>query len=309
MRTIVTALVLSVVATGLAGSVPASGAATGAAPAAAIDCAVSMASVGDDGHYRSIGVSVSTTRPPTVTDFGAVSGLTSIRSLSTGSFDADTMIPEDWFQESTHLGTGTNVVFQLTARADNDGRRATAENLASRWSGFRRTVMASSLLPTRYLYALHDNGSLYRYVITSGTAGRPVLTGAGRVAGFGTVRDMTLIGRTPQYDALLANTTTGRLILIKIPTTATMTATTTTIRSRTWQAFDHLALGNCATPSGGTVTTLIGVNSASGEAYAYRMGFVTNSSTPIQGLGRLAGTWHYPTLASVFEATSHPRGA
>ena len=63
------------------------------------------------------------------------------------------------------------------------------------------------------------------------------------------------------------------------------------------------------TSGGGTVTTLIGVNSATGEAYAYRMGFVTGAGTPIQSLGRLAGTWHYPTLTTVFEATSHPRGA
>ncbi|RIQ28191.1 hypothetical protein [Jiangella rhizosphaerae] len=302
MRTIATALVLSVVAAGLAGSVPAG------AAGVPIDCPVSMASVGDDGHYRSIGVSHSTGQAPEVTDFGAVSGLTSIRSLATGSFDADTMIPEESFQETTHLGTGTNVIFRLVARADNDGVRATAENLASRWGGFRRTVMASSLLPNSYLYALHDSGYLYRYLATSGPYG-PAPTAAGRVAGFGTVRDITLIGRTPQYDALLANTTTGRLILVKIPTTARMTATTTTIRSRTWQVFDHLAIGNCSDASGGTVTTLIGVNSATGEAYAYRMGFVRDASTPIQSLGRLAGTWRYPTLTTVFEATSHPRGA
>lgn len=308
MRTIVTGLVLAVVATGLAGSAPA-GAESGPTRGAAIDCGVSMASVGDDGHYRTIGVSGSTGNPPSIHDFGAVSGLTSIRSLSTGLFDADTMLPEDWFQHWIHYGTGTNVVFELFARSDNDGIGVTAENLASRWGGFRQTVTASSLLPKTYFYALHDNGYLHRYLVTSGTEARPVFTGAGRVAGFGTVRGMTLIGRTAQYDALLANTTTGRLILVTIPTTTVMTATTTTIRASTWQVFDHLAIGNCSTPGGGTVTTLIGVNSATGEAYAYRMGFVTGAGTPIQSLGRLAGTWHYPTLTTVFEATSHPRGA
>lgn len=307
MRPIATVLVLTLAAAGLVGSVPAGSAAAAGVP---IDCSVSMASVDSDGHYRGVRVSGTTSRAPSVTDFGAVAGLTSIRSLATGSLDADSSTPEESYQETTHLGTGTNVIFQLVARGDAAGTRATAQNLASRWGGFRRTVLASSLLPNHYLYGLHDNGSLYRYRVTYETgSNRPALTSAGQAPGFGTVRDITLIGRTPQYDALLANTTTGRLILVKIPVSSTMTATTTTIRSRTWQGFDHLAIGSCTDPAGGVVTTLIGTNSSTGEAYAYRMGFLRDATTPIAGLGRLAGTWRYPTLATVFGATSHPRGA
>ncbi|SEE22748.1 hypothetical protein [Jiangella alba] len=305
MRLIATALVLTLAAAGLAAAGPAAAAAAGAP----IDCPVNMASVDTDGHYRAIRVSGSTGRAPSVTDYGAVTGLTSIRSLATGSLDADVSTPEESYRETTHLGTGTNVIFQLVARADATGSRATAQNLASRWGGFRRTVLASSLMPHQYLYGLHDNGSLYRYRVTYGDGSRPTLASAGHLPGFGTVRDITLIGRTSQYDALLANTTTGRLILVKIPVTTTMTATTTTIRSRTWQGFDHLAVGSCTDPAGGVVTTLIGTNSSAGAAYAYRLGFLRDATTPIEGLGQLAGTWHYPTLATVFEATSHPRGA
>lgn len=306
MRLIATALAIALAAAGLA---PAGTAAPAAASGVPIDCPVSMASVDSDGHYRAIRVSGTTSRAPSVTDFGAVTGLTSVRSLATGSLDADSSTPAESYHETTHLGTGTNVIFQLVARGDAAGTRATAQNLASRWGGFRRTVLASSLLPHHYLYGLHDNGSLYRYRVTYGSGGHPSLTSAGHVPGFGTVRDITLIGRTPQYDALLANTTDGRLILVKIPVTTTMTAATTTIRARTWQGFDHLAVGSCTNPAGGVVTTLIGTNSSTGAAYAYRMGFLRDATTPIEGLGRLAGTWRYPTLAAVFDATTHPRGA
>lgn len=246
-----------------------------------------MASVGDDGHYRAIRVSGTTGQSLTVTDFGVVTGLTSIRSLA----------------------TGTNVVFNLTARADVDGRRASSENLASRWGGFRRTVFAGSMLPRSYLYALHDNGNLNRYLVTT-PGGRPAMTRAGQDAGFGAVRAMTLIGRTPQCDAILANTTTGRLILIKIPTTTAMTASVTIIRACTWQNFDQLVTGNCYNPvTGSNVTTLIGTNSTTGEAYIYQMGFLTGAQTPIRGLGRLAGTWHYDILAGVVMLGAHPHGA
>jgi hypothetical protein len=303
MRILVASLATSVLALGLAGSAPASAAGT------PIDCAVALAAVGDDGHYRTIHVAGTTTTPPAVHDFGAVDGLTSIRSLATGTFDADTMVPDQAFQETTHLGTGTNVLFHLTARADREGIRASSENVVSRWGGFRRTVFAGSMLPTSYLYALHDNGSLYRYVVTW-PGGRPAAVPAGQVAGFGAIRGMALIGRTPQYDALIANTTGGRLILVKIPATTSMRVNTTTIRGSTWQVFDQLVVGNCNNPvTGSNVTTLIGVNSADGEAYAYELGFLRDAGTPIRGLGRLAGDWHHRNVAGVEMLGDHPDGA
>lgn len=301
MRVLATAAAASVISAalmGVSGTQPAQSAAT------SWSCGVAVGAVDAGGHYRRLVVD-DVSDAPGMADFGVAPVSTPLRALATGTFDADPSIPDLAWQEVFHFGTTTNALVQVTARIDQEGRTLGAQVLATRWGGFRRLVFAGmSTLPTDYLYGLHDNGTLNRYRITWND-GVPSAASAGRLSGYGDLKTIALVGRTSSYDALLANTVSGQLVVIKIPTRSTMSATRTVIRNRTWQGFEHLAVETCAD---GT-SSLLGVDSDTGAAYAYSMEFLRGPGSSIAGLGRVGGSWKYGVLSGVTALASHPRGA
>jgi hypothetical protein len=69
-----------------------------------------------------------------------------------------------------------------------------------------------------------------------------------------------------------------------------MTPVVKQVRSGTWGAFDYLVAQRCGQVS----TLLIGVDKDAGTAYLYAMSHANGSSTVIQSLGKLPGTYTDP---------------
>lgn len=291
----------------VAGATPSarSGSLTAAVPAGT--CAVQSAVI-VNGRYQYRHVNrESIAQPPEIVDYGALPSGTTLRAMSTGTFDADPSMPGMTWVAIDHFANSTRNLFAMQAlRHEQTGVETTLDQVGTRWGGFRRLVYAGRLsIDHPYLYGLHDDGSLYRYRVTYDSNAFPSFQAAGRVGGFGDLRTIAIVGQTSSYDALIANTTGGQLVVIKIPTTSSMQATRTVIRTRTWQGFDHLAVGAC--PEGGTL--LVGVNSTTGRAYAYSMAFLRNTSSSIVGHGQVGGTWKTPLFSDVQPLGEYLRGA
>lgn len=275
-----------------------------AAPASAsLPCSVELSIIGA-GRYREIRVD-DTTSDRYISEIGEVPGGRSVRSLATGFYHADFGLKDRY-----HLGNTSTSLFSLGAHTDDEGNDTIAvTSLGRGWGGFRRLVATGDAVESDHapnLYGLHDNGRIYRYRISPGTGQQRVLTGAGSVAGFSDLKTITLISVTPSYDALLANTTSGQLVVIKIPNSSTMTATRTVIRSRTWQGFEHLVVADC---HDGWNNVLLGIDHDTSTAYAYAMADLRNSSSAILGHGPVAGSWPWLVLNSLYEAGLEPEAA
>lgn len=272
-----------------------------AAASSTLPCSIEMSIIGA-GRYREIRVS-DTTSPRTVTEIGEVPGGRSVRALATGHFHADF-----GFKIRYHLGNIGTSLLVLSARDDQDSKEIAATTMGRGWDGFRRLVSSGEAVESGpvSLYGLHDNGSIYRYRVAAREGGQRVVTSAGSVAGFSDLKTIALIGVTSSYHALLANTTSGQLVVIKIPTSSTMTATRTVIRTRTWQVFEHLAVADC---NEGSTNVLVGIDHDTSSAYAYSMAFLTNTTSSILGHGRVAGSWPWLVFTSLHEAGNPPQGA
>lgn len=298
------AAVASVVTVSLATATPVpTQAAAVPTAAAAATCRTEIDALSRDDRYHSVALTHDVSDPPTVVDYGPVGG--TFQTLATGNIDFGDPA-QQIYSETWHFGT-TNSLYLVRAHHDliTNERSVSAQLVASRWGGFRRLVHSGQLGErTNTLYGLHTNGSLYRYQVTWDSSGTPSVAGYGNVTGFGDLRTMTLISHTSSYDALLANTTTGQLIMIKIPATPTMQATSTVIRARTWGGLDQFAIGVC-----NSGTMLVATNSATGAAYGYQLAFLNGTSTPITSLGQLQGTWPYDILTNSFEIGVSPNGA
>lgn len=276
-----------------------------AVPAASstLPCPVQMSIIGA-GKYREITVE-DTTSPRAILEVGEVPGGRSIRSLGTGFYHDDF-----GFRWRDNYGNTSSSLFRLSTRTNYETGEHNIDvtSLARGWGGFRRLVstgLGNTSVGPDTLYGLHDNGSLYRYRI-SYVNERFTATGAGSVAGFSDLKTIALISVTSSYHALLANTTGGQLVVIKIPTSSTMTATRTVIRSRTWQGFEHLALTDCGD---GWNQALIGIDHDTSSAYAYSMEDLRNTSSSIVGHGQVAGSWPWLVLNSLYYEDYRPQGA
>lgn len=133
-----------------------------------------------------------------------------------------------------------------------------------------------------YLYGVHDNGRLYRYTSTSG-----IVRSAGSQSGFGAVRTLTLIGEHADRDVLLVTLATGQLSVVRVPRTPTMTATSSQIRSRSWQGFTALTYRDSG--RAGQPNILSALNPTSNRWYTYSMADATRGlATPMTAVGDLA---------------------
>lgn len=132
------------------------------------------------------------------------------------------------------------------------------------------------------VYGLRNDGVLYRW--TDG------FKKVSSYPGFAAVKTMTLISETATYDTFLANTRGGALYTIRIPISTPMKPIVKQVRTSTWQGFEHLVADKCGTQS----TLLTGIDKDTGAAYLYAVGHANGSSTVIQGLGKVPGTYKDP---------------
>ena len=225
------------------------------------------------------------------------------------------------FYSLTAVSRGRLVSVDLTqSDFDSSGTPKTVkvDAVASRrgWGGFTRLVHApyapmrgGKLVGARNrLYGLTSAGVLYRY--TSSISNQNWVS-AGRVGGFGAVRNITLIGQNATSDVLLANTTTGSLITIRVTANGTMRTTVSRIRDRGWNGLEALTADRCNETDTVQTTALVGVDADTGIAYGYRMGLASGRRTTITPVGRIGEGWRDATYATQrFSLTGRPlRGA
>ena len=147
------------------------------------------------------------------------------------------------------------------------------------WQGIR--LLAASEW-NGYLYGVHDNGRLYRYTATAG-----VVRSAGSQPGFGGVRTLTLIGEYADRDVLLVTLATGQLSVVRVPRTTTLSATSSQIRSRSWQGFEAIIFQDPG--RAGQPNRLFALNATSHRWYTYTMADATRGlATPMAAAGDVA---------------------
>ncbi|WP_328323875.1 hypothetical protein OHA70_31845 [Kribbella sp. NBC_00382] len=137
-------------------------------------------------------------------------------------------------------------------------------------------------------YGLRGDGNLYRWTID----GKGVWHSTGVAPGFASVKTFTLISQTPTYDTLLANTRSGGLYTIHIPTTAAMKPVVKNLRTSTWQGFESLQAHRC----GQYGTLLLAIDKDSDAGYLYAIGHANGASTVIQNRGKVPATFNEPIL-------------
>ncbi|RZT14822.1 hypothetical protein EV649_5601 [Kribbella sp. VKM Ac-2569] len=131
-------------------------------------------------------------------------------------------------------------------------------------------------------YGLRNDGTLFRWT-TSGNTWRST----GSYAGFSAVKSMALIAKTPTYDTFLMNTRGGALYTVRIPITSPMKPIVKPVRTSGWQSFETLVANKC----GNYGTLLLGIDKDSKSGYLYAVGHANGTSTVINNLGKVDGTF------------------
>ncbi|MDX6258534.1 MAG: hypothetical protein QOH84_222 [Kribbellaceae bacterium] len=137
-------------------------------------------------------------------------------------------------------------------------------------------------------YGLRGDGNLYRWTVD----GKGVWHSAGFAPGFSSVKAFTLISQTATYDTFLANTRSGGLYTIHIPTTPAMKPVVKNVRASTWQGFESLQAQRC----GQSGVLLLAIDKDSGAGYLYAIGHANGPSTVIQNRGKVPTTLKDPVL-------------
>lgn len=162
------------------------------------------------------------------------------------------------------------------------------------WGSMRQLVRADTLVPGggERLYGLHTDGRLYRYTLTAGAAGAPVVRGAGSAPGFGAVRSIALVRSDARVDVLVANLSGGSLYALVVPTASPMRVTVSALRTRSWSGFEQLM----TQPAGLGSTYLSGLDRDTGLTWSYRMGARRGTATTLTTLGQVPGTTSEPVV-------------
>jgi hypothetical protein len=135
-------------------------------------------------------------------------------------------------------------------------------------------------------YALRNDGVLFRWTRDGYGVWRQRVS----APGFAAVKTMVLISKTATYDTFLATTRGGALYTIHIPTSAPMKPVVKKVRGSTWQGFESLVAEKCGTQG----TLLVGIDKDTKTAYLYAVGHASGTSTVIQGLGKIPGSFDAP---------------
>ncbi len=199
-------------------------------------------------------------------------------------------------------GRLVSATVQTTAgiSGEPDGTRVKTGASRRGWGGFTQLVQSDysvqkpdgSVIGARVrLYGLTKAGVLYRYTRSTAAVGEPPWRSAGTVSGFGAVRSISLIGQNATSDVLLANTSTGSLITIRVAAHGPMRTTVTGLRDRGWNGLEYLVADRCNRIDTVATTGLVGIDADTGAAYGYRLGFASGRRTTITPVGRIGSGW------------------
>ncbi len=202
-------------------------------------------------------------------------------------------------EHAWHIEKAVNLT---TGEKSPAGQSASPSLLANRWGGLDQLHgQYDDKRQPMYLYGFSNKtGTLHRYRST-----RSGVTTAGKVAGFGNVKGLTLIAQRPKDDVLLANTTTGSLITITVPRTTRMTTSVTRLRDRTWQGFERIVAEPC-----GNATVLLAIDDDTHRGYVYDIGHARGRATPISRWNMTVDTSDMSVVTSMYgDGTDPLRGA
>jgi hypothetical protein len=195
-----------------------------------------------------------------------------------------------------HVVIGTTLYRSIYAVEENvpGPNTAVLHRVGGGWGAFTTLVQStrSSAEPAAAsdrLYALHNDGSLYRWTVEQ-KEGLPPIYHPMSAPGFSSVKTMALLSRTATYDTLLMTTRGGALYTARIPLTGTMKPVVKQVRSSTWQGFESLDVERC----GNNGTVVLGIDKDTKTGYLYSVGHANGSATVIRGLGKAPGTFGDP---------------
>ncbi|MGZ0145825.1 hypothetical protein ACXJJ3_02035 [Kribbella sp. WER1] len=173
-----------------------------------------------------------------------------------------------WVQK----GTGGKVVSSSLTR------------IGGGWDAFRTLTHSWALDdPNSQMYALRNDGVLFRWNLNPVNGGPEHWEAAGSYPGFSAVKAITLLSRTSTYDTLLATTRGGALYTIHIPLTNPMKPVVKQVRTGTWQGFETLETARC----GNYGTLLLGIDKDTKSGYLYAVGHANGTATVINSLGKV----------------------
>ncbi|HET6738653.1 MAG TPA: hypothetical protein VFH76_06955 [Kribbella sp.] len=160
--------------------------------------------------------------------------------------------------------------------------------VGSGWDAFRTLTQSWSLETSGHrMYALRNDGVLFRWNLTQQNDGTNVWHAAGSYPGFSAVKAVSLLSRTSTYDTLLATTRGGALYTIHIPLSSPMKPVVKPVRTSTWQGFETLLTARC----GNYGTLLLGIDKDTGSGYLYAVGHANGTATVIKSLGKVPATF------------------
>jgi hypothetical protein len=162
-----------------------------------------------------------------------------------------------------------------------------SKKLGAGWGGFTKLASSNYYVKgtTRahtFLYGLHSNGSLYRYIVNGPTG---PITSYGSAAGYSSFKTITVISETPTYDTLLATTKAGALWTIHLPVSAPLKGTLKAVRTTGFKAYDQLVASRC-----GSGTMLTGFDNTAKTLTVYAMSKANGSKTVINTIGSAPAT-------------------
>lgn len=262
-------------------------AAPASATTTAVPCKVNLGSVTTSGGVRGAGVTASTP-PKTVTGTDVLPSIFTAGQARLGGTWYVTVNPEattDWYGLMV-LGSS---MYYNSYTIGSDGKvdpdSISHLRIGGGWdkvTAFQLSDYAeqSGSFARSHAYALRSDGTLTRWTL-NGKWSNPQ-----SYAGFSAVKSMTLISQTRTYDTLLANTTTGSLITIHIPTTSPLKPVVKRVRDRSWQGLDYLSAERC----GSSGTVLAGIDRDTNSVYVYTLGKANGTATVIKSFGKATGS-------------------
>lgn len=264
--------------------------ATGLLPAPAAlasvnKCSMQLGAVTAGGDHRGLGISA--TSPPTL--LGDTVGPRDLYpdGLATfsGAMATQPMGPGEELRGGwLVLRSSLYLTGYITGSTGEQVGPATLKRISGDWQGY--TAFQTSRYyegpAYRHLrmtqYALRYDGVLVRWTVQGNSWVDPQM-----VAGFSSVKTMTLISQSRTYDTFLANTQLGALYTIRIPTTSPMVPVVKPLRSTSWQRFDTLVAERC----GANGTLLLGIDQDTHTGRLYAISHADGTDTVIDSLGEV----------------------
>lgn len=274
-------------------TLPATGAARGATTSAPTACEIRSGAVMANGSVRF--QSFAATSPPTTTiDRIETPGLfrpgqvrlsTSIDHLADY---ADGSVRSGWMVMGSAMYSASWFVVDQTNEVKPGSFKTT--RVGGGWAPFT-AIETSRYADTQGFgrttqYGLWEGRTIFRWTVDA----KGLWHSAGMAPNFHGVKAMALISQTKTYDTFLANTSSGALYTIHIPTTMPMKPIVKKVRGSTWQGFESLQARRC----GQYGVLLLGIDQDTGAGHLYAVGHANGLSTVIKGLGKVPTTLKDP---------------